>query len=329
MTEKFQEHLKGHGGFWSESVNDIVTKFNLALRENEHLASNSLEELGPVIEGLLKYDDMRAYGQPNDHLSAQPTRRGQNGAKFTLQDKFTPYFEDNVVKNWTSFLGDMAGQDFRKWRGVRRSWKEAVEMVHGLHISGIAGLTALQLVNSLALLGVVGMPDPVDMADWIWERSKLGAFRGLEAIGFKLINTNATRFAFKLVHSHLDQTMSDEDKELIGFSAIFVEHLLCKVVRWDRVLKEDRSDLTLESLAEEALKKHRAGIPESHPFPFPLTLGKPLVQKCLTEASAGESVMVSIHISRLTKKIQDLPPVTNPVPNQARTLTLGLPHHQF
>ncbi|RXW12133.1 hypothetical protein EST38_g13721, partial [Candolleomyces aberdarensis] len=288
MTERFQEHLTGHGGFWSESVQDIVAKFNFALQQNDHLATDSVEGLGPVLEGLLKYDDNRAWGQPSNLLSAQPTQRGKNGAKFTLQAKFTPYFEDRVVNNWTSFLGVMAGQDYQKWTGPRKSWKEALEMVHGLRISGIGGLTALQLVNSLALFGVVDMPDQRTLADWIWERPQLGAFRGLEAIGFNIVNTNAARFSFNLVYSHLDQAMSNEDKDLIGFSTIFVEHLLCKVVRWDRRLKQDGSNLTLESLAEDIMKKHGAGIVEPDPFPCPLTLASHLVQQCFSEACTAK-----------------------------------------
>ncbi|KAJ2920834.1 hypothetical protein H1R20_g16261, partial [Candolleomyces eurysporus] len=313
MTEKFQEYLTGHGGFWSESVQGMVTKFNAALRENEYLESNNLEELGAVLEGLLKYNDNRAWGQPSNLLSAQPTQRGKNGAKFTLQAKFTPYFEDRVVNNWTLFLGDMAGQEYRKWTGPRRSWKEALEMVHDLRISGIGGLTALQLVNSLALFGVVDMPDQRTMADWIWTRPQLGAFRGLEAIGFEIVNTNAARFAFNLVYSHLDQTMSNEDKEMIGFSSIFVEHLLCKVVRWDRRLNQDGSSQTLRSLAEEVLKKSGAGIVEPDPFPCPLSLASPLVQECFSAAYTGKSAIATIRCSQLTAEGSQ--PVINPVLN--------------
>ncbi|KAJ3498673.1 hypothetical protein NMY22_g19584 [Coprinellus aureogranulatus] len=61
--------------------------------------------------------------------------------------------------------------------------------------------------------------------------------------------------------------MSEEDRRSIGFSVIFVEHLLCKIVRWDRRLREDGCQYTLDSLMEKALEDEANGVVPDVPFP--------------------------------------------------------------
>ncbi|KAJ3529721.1 hypothetical protein NMY22_g8884 [Coprinellus aureogranulatus] len=244
-TESFLTYLEECGtGFWSESSDNVVSKFNNAMLRN----------LNQVLADMLEYENANQWGTANNHLLVQPTVPGQNGRKLTLDEKFEPYFDAKVVKAWTEFLDDMAGEDHRTWGGVKRSWREALDMVEKLQIAGIAGLTALQLVNSLALLGIVKMPDAEMLADWIWQRPGLGAFRG---------------------------NMSEEDKKAVGFSALFVEHLLCKVVRWDRRLKDDGANFTLGSRAQEILEDVQKGIEPAISFPCPMTIADSLVAELL------------------------------------------------
>lgn len=271
-TAGFLEYMgRTEQGIWSESVADVSRKFNSAMVRN----------MDQIMAAVLHYDNALQWGTANNHLLAQPTIPGQNGRRQTLEEKFRPYFQQNVLDVWTAFLGGMAGRDRRTWEGEKKSWKEALEMLDRLKISGIAGLTALQLVNSLALLGVVTMPDVTTLADWIWARPQLGAFRGLERLGFTLINTNATRFAFDLVYRHIATTMSKEDQDMIGFSTIFVEHLLCKVIRWDRRLKEDGCNQTLNSLLDMALEAKAKGMVPEIAFPCSWKVSNTVIEEAL------------------------------------------------
>jgi len=43
-----------------------------------------------------------------------------------------------------------------------------------------------------------------------------------------------------IVYNHLDQFLTEDNKKILGFSPIFVEHLLCKVVRWESRLVEGK-----------------------------------------------------------------------------------------
>lgn len=249
-TQRFQTSLEEQfsDGFWSESTADCVTKFERGLCQ---MASDPASLAAAVEEFLVA--DMRAWGQASNSLSLQPTLVGTNGRKVTMEEKFDQYFNNKVYNCWIHFLGDMANQEFDGWGGPKNSWKATIDMVQGLNISGMAGLTALQMVNSMALLGLVTMPTGRELADWIWERPKLGAFKGLELLGFTMENTNSTRFAFDVVHNWLDGHLSALDKVTLGFSAMFVEHLLCKIARWNGILVREGTEEGLMHWEEEVL----------------------------------------------------------------------------
>ncbi|THV01822.1 hypothetical protein K435DRAFT_595095, partial [Dendrothele bispora CBS 962.96] len=98
-----------------------------------------------------------------------------------------------------------------------------------------SGLTRMQFANSLVLLNLCDMPTSDDMADIIWSNRGMGAFEGLQRLGFDVkpgCETEQVRQAFRAVYNFLDYHLSVKDKEDLGFSPIFVEHLLCKVTRW-------------------------------------------------------------------------------------------------
>ncbi|KAK7059346.1 hypothetical protein R3P38DRAFT_3522302 [Favolaschia claudopus] len=51
-------------------------------------------------------------GQASNHLSLQPTMgKGDRKRKYTLEEKFTPYFSERVQKLWCGFLGDLVGKN--------------------------------------------------------------------------------------------------------------------------------------------------------------------------------------------------------------------------
>jgi hypothetical protein len=80
---------------------------------------------------------------------------------------------------------------------------------------------------------------------------------------------------FICVHQHLEWHLTLADKEVLGFSPIFTEHLLCKVVRWSRHWKED-THKSLEvmgtGIEEEEGSQWEAGlnISDHTAFTFPL-----------------------------------------------------------
>ncbi|KAJ2920782.1 hypothetical protein H1R20_g16313, partial [Candolleomyces eurysporus] len=272
-------------GFWSDSAREMAEKFGFILKQN--MLFKFADGGTPLLGMEYMVSDIRIWGQPSNALNAQPTINNTGGRKLTLQEKFCPYYEDKVSHGWLDFLGDMADQDPATYAGNKRTWFEALELIHGLKIYGIGGLTALQLVNTLALVGIVQFPERWTLADWIWRNQSLGAFRGLESLGFQLESTTATRFAFDVVYDHLETYMKEEDKKLIGFSTIFVEHLLCKVVRWDKHLKKEGSSKKLADFAEDACKNYERGFQEQVPFPTPFSVSQKSMEMYLSLANAS------------------------------------------
>ncbi|KAF6742664.1 hypothetical protein DFP72DRAFT_860271 [Ephemerocybe angulata] len=103
-----------------------------------------------VLEDMMRLDDIQQYGSANNLLLAQLTIVSAH--KATLEEKFKPYFSQEVINVWVGFMGDVADKDHLTWTGPKPTWRGALDIIHRLRICGIAGLTALQLVNSLALL---------------------------------------------------------------------------------------------------------------------------------------------------------------------------------
>ncbi|TDL14459.1 hypothetical protein BD410DRAFT_700524, partial [Rickenella mellea] len=96
------------------------------------------------------------------------------------------------------------------------------------------GLTLFQMVNNLSYLGICSPPEPEEVGDWIHNYGNLGAGCGLRLLGFiPSTDGRRTRAAFCFVYSQLNDSLSPQDKKDLHFDAIFVEHLLCKVKRWN------------------------------------------------------------------------------------------------
>ncbi|OBZ78486.1 hypothetical protein A0H81_01596 [Grifola frondosa] len=97
------------------------------------------------------------------------------------------------------------------------------------------------------------------------------------------------RAAFTVIYNHLDDNLNIADKETLNFGVIFVEHLLCKVTRYEyqcRSLKENF--LTMSKKAQEAQKEWMEGANVNDLtgklFPIPLT-------------TAAEKIKISIQRS--------------------------------
>jgi hypothetical protein len=120
------------------------------------------------ILGYIPLDDLQIWGQPNNHLSATLTLVNSSGAKLTLSSKFLPYFDTDLQRKWSKWLGDLAGQDPNTFSGPLRSWKDVLDFRKSTKLLGFgSGLTQLQFANTLALMNVVKIPPVIDVTQWI------------------------------------------------------------------------------------------------------------------------------------------------------------------
>ncbi|KAG2052876.1 hypothetical protein BDR06DRAFT_843269, partial [Suillus hirtellus] len=91
-----------------------------------------------------------------------------------------------------------------------------------------SSLTPLQFCNNAVDLKICNPPGVEEMAAWVGENRHLGARSGLQALGFGVDLRKSIEAAFQVVYWHLKQHLHEEDKVVLRFSPIFVEHLLCK-----------------------------------------------------------------------------------------------------
>ncbi|KAJ7238532.1 hypothetical protein B0H12DRAFT_1025713 [Mycena haematopus] len=143
-------------------------------------------------------------------------------------------------RSYEAQIGQLSGQDPQTSDAPKITWAEALRWIVETGLSGFgSGLAPLQFANNLTLAGIATPPSPSEMAQWICVHKGLGAFAGLQACGFNLpknASPAAVRAAFFCFFSWLDHFLTEDDKEVLGFGTIFVEHLLCKVGRWKKQL---------------------------------------------------------------------------------------------
>jgi len=122
---------------------------------------------------------------------------------------------------------------------------------------------------------------------WISQNRNLGAFAGLQQLGFNLsweakgkkneIWLPWIKSAFQCIYDHLDMHLTDLDKKELRFGVIFVEHLLCKVGRWESRFRKN-STMSLASIGQDAQQSSLTWVPGANvmdntgqAFPIPLT----------------------------------------------------------
>ncbi|TFK80882.1 hypothetical protein K466DRAFT_604963 [Polyporus arcularius HHB13444] len=109
----------------------------------------------------------------------------------------------------------------------------------------VGKLTAYLLTADLVYAGKVEPPSMETMGQVI-HYNQLGSAAGLHKAGLigdpKSASQPEVIAAFKCVYEFLDRTVAEEDKRLIGFDEIMVEHLLCKFSRTEslRGVKQTR-----------------------------------------------------------------------------------------
>lgn len=204
----------------AKSHNDSVYSSHPAIKRAEAAGRKPKK----FITGMIRYEFSQVWGQPCCHLSV---RDG-------IRERFEPMFELEIMDKWEAWLGPLLNKNpILLTDGERRPWKEALDFVQGLGIKGFtSGLTSLQFANNLWVAKIVADPSPDEMVSWLWANRDLGATRGLVHLGFQLKTFKDFHAAFLIVYGHLNEHLSTEDKNILHFSVIFVEHLLCKVSRW-------------------------------------------------------------------------------------------------
>ncbi|KAK6978317.1 hypothetical protein R3P38DRAFT_3235830 [Favolaschia claudopus] len=265
-TEQFLNTLHTSGGFWKDELVGMIQQFATA-SERRHMRTAP------------PYDNPRAWGnQPNDTLAAQPAKRVSAAKpkpeRLTLEEKFGPMFSPEVEDAWLQHLGPLANQDPRgRSPADLPSWTATLELIKSINIPAFkTGLTAMQLVNTLAFSGIVQMPTAMAMANWIADNQGLGAVAGLQLLGFKTTTKNQIRAAFICFHNYLDSKLTALDKQVLGFHPPFTEHVLCKIPRWEKYLKADGCSSPSQMLEElgdiEWISGSNAQDPSAMPFPL-------------------------------------------------------------
>src|ERR1700733_11360888 len=89
--------------------------------------------------------------------------------------------------------------------------------------------------------------------------NKTGAHRGLVEMGFNVSSLDRLHLALKCIIQHFEDHLSDDDRSVLGFDlgygVIFVEHVLCKIVRWKWRLKQNCSNRILMSTLGAAARR--------------------------------------------------------------------------
>lgn len=255
-SDKTLAFINGLETFLFEDAAACVAAFEAVIAANGaavEAAGHWGKESSHNIDGFRAFDNPTIYGAASNYLKAMyTTGTWPNKQQVTLWDKFSPFFEIYIIERWQDFLGPLYGVDPSEYRGNKRTWTQGLEFLIGLNLPGFkAGLTLLQTAHNLTYLSITSPPDDDRITDWIGSNPRLGAYRGLAALGFNLVDVGYLQVAFRVVYDHFDQFLSTEDKATLDFGAIFVEQLLCKIVRWDSRLRLGGVGKSLSDLAEE------------------------------------------------------------------------------
>ena len=299
-TQSFLESFTHDKQFFSTKLEDMIDTFQAVVAQNAFIVSRYPEHQRPrELPGIIHVDDMLVWGQPNHLLSSAPTKEkiGKYSIKFTLREKFAPYWANEVQTAWVTFLSDMLDNDPTTHIGPRPAWRNVSSLLENLDITGFgSGLTPFQLANHLVALKIVDPPTVVDIADWIYKNPKLGAFRGLKDLGFSVSQKNlmSVRGAFTCIYRFFEEHLTEQDKSLLFFGPIFMEHILCKIPRWKNRLTEEDAEGRLEELAAKEIEGNyvwtpRGNIMSNKAFPVPLLIPSAWLKQTI------DSISVSIN----------------------------------
>ncbi|KAF7321582.1 CBF domain-containing protein [Mycena kentingensis (nom. inval.)] len=170
--------------------------------------------------------DTRCWGQPSKSFAVDASNTTN------MVESFTPLFEQGVLDAWDEYCKRLATQ--------LPTYTDALALIDSLNIWGLGrgSITRMQLANFLALSDLCEPPSVQEISAVIWENKK-GATQGLKLLGFEVSGKQAKDrilAAVQIVQGFLDDKLGVDDKKTLGFGTIFIEHFLCKVTRWHRML---------------------------------------------------------------------------------------------
>ncbi|KAL0064222.1 hypothetical protein AAF712_008802 [Marasmius tenuissimus] len=240
-----EEFIHNHLSQWFTSAKDCANVFEAVAASNQSSSTP------------MSYFNASCWGQYCDQLSLKNSTRRKDG----IQGRIDDFFSDHVQQSWKSFLAE-------QWQNADAStplpsFKQALALGSSIRVDGFGekSLTNLQLANTLALLGVCQHPTVEEIAAVAFNLKK-GALTGLSILGYNgEHNLESVTQAFRCVYDFLDMHLSTDDKKVLHFGTIFLEHILCKLVRWCRKFPD------LDSLC-----KH--GSNELQTFPLPLVVDR-------------------------------------------------------
>ena len=76
----------------------------------------------------------------------------------------------------------------------------------------------------------------------------------MRELGFCLSSLETVYAAFGCVHDHIDNNISDADRDLLGFGTLNAELILCKVGRWSSHLTQAKMGEYLAKGAVQAIE---------------------------------------------------------------------------
>ena len=146
---------------------------------------------------------------------------------------FDEYWETSTSEHWK-------GSKTVPWEAFIQTEPSPRELYDWLTVEGrfpnIGDLTALLIVGDLIEAGVIGVSSPDEWGLLVVAVNK-GAKKGLTELG--LINTNSpTRTIvqeFKALNNFLLQKLTQEQKDIMHYNIVMLEHGLCKHPRFVKI----------------------------------------------------------------------------------------------
>jgi hypothetical protein len=163
--------------------------------------------------------NMKALGTPN------PNRNPKKNKIVTVYWEESDRWETWLKSRKPSFLDCITFIQATKSAGGSSAKKQSI-------FPQLGGLAGMLLAGDYAEAGLIPMPTITEMADIFYKINK-GAKAGLTCM--QLLKVDETieecRTAFKNIYKHVDEEFTDEEKEIMGFNVIMMEHALCKYSR--------------------------------------------------------------------------------------------------
>lgn len=164
-----------------------------------------------------------------------------------IESRFRYYFSQTLQTEWLNVLGDVAHVDLEepnhpqvKFESMLGFWRRLF-VVYGIWGLG-SGLLPLQMTISLAEVGLVAQAPLEVMAEFVSQTPRLGASRALLDMGFpidiKHPTTAALAFCVSYRHVRTLLERSGTDFKKFRYEPVDHEHMLCKVSRTSRRLRE-------------------------------------------------------------------------------------------